>query len=311
MGDSLMVLMKEQNAPYTRLLRVRTDRALAEPQLIGGCSHGADRIAVDAKYVYLPCMGSLSADTATDLGDPPRNPDGYLSAIPLDGGDSRLLVPHARRPFWVGVDTSFVYWFDRHDLARLPRPKPDVTLDATPPERIAQRPAGRSIFASGDGTYFQHGQDISRATPGHIDVWKVAGLSTLLGTSPRNDVLIELQGRANEVLRFVPESGAVVPVAKIDAPVIGILSLHDGSMLIRSPNTIWRTAVGGDSTAASALWRRMPHDIAGWAADERTLYLALQGSPLNPHRGFGLYALPLDCAPPVGAGRVGSGGGRD
>jgi|GEM_PF-2722087 len=318
MDDSLLLLIKEDAGREARVLRVRTDRALGEPQILAGCPHGADRIAVDGNYVYLPCLGSRSANWAPNQLDPSLNYDGYVSAIALDGSESRLLVAKTRRPFWIGTDSSFVYWYDRVILYRLPKPHPGLPLDELPPDRVTQHMPSRDVFVGSDGIYSRDFmRDIARVTPsprcvrlaetgtyadvtcltasGHTERWRVPKLSHLLGVNARNELFVELDRQPNEVFRFVAESGALVPVARIDQPVEGILWLHDGSMLVRSADTLWRTTMAGGSPTGTTRWRHFPRAILGWAADEHTLYLALKGSSLEQTRGFGLYALPLGC----------------
>jgi hypothetical protein len=153
-------------------------------------------------------------------------------------------------------------------------------------------PNPRCVRQAETGTY----ADFSCSTgSGHADGWKVPELVTFLGLSARNEVFLELDRQSNDVIRFVPESGALVPVARIDQPVMGILWLRDGSMLVRSTDTLWRTTMAGDSPTGTTRWRHFPRTIVGWAADEHRLYLALKGSSLNNNKGFGLYALPLQC----------------
>lgn len=329
--DSLVVLIKEEGSPKTSLLRVRTDRAVAEPELMRWCSHGADRIAVDANYVYLPCLGSLTADANPKSIDPSRNLDGNISAIPLDGSELRRLEAKTRRPFWIGTDSSFVYWSAGSVLYRLPMPQPGLPLDKLPPERLTQRMASRDIFVGADGIYFQEfGGYIVRAAPSprcvrlaetgtyadfscsvgsfHLDFWKVPDLMKFLGMNARNEIFVQIQGQPDSLFRFVPESGALAPVAQVDMPVNGLLWLRDGSMLVRSTNKIWHVKVAGDAPADSKLWRHSPRGIVGWAADEHMLYLALKGSPLNPTTGFSLYALPLSCVSTAAPTRVESTG---
>ncbi len=318
MGDSLLLLIKEDEGREATVLRVRTDRALAEPKVVGICPHGANRIAVDANYLYLPCLGSRSANWAANQLDPSLNYDGYVSAITLDGAESRRLVAKARRPFWIGTDSSFVYWFDRSILYRLPKPQPGLPLDELPPDRVTQGMTSRDVFVGSDGIYFRgFGRYVARVAPssrcvrlpgtgtyadvtcstasGHTDRWEVLELVTFLGLNARNQLFVELDRQSDNVFRFVPESGALVPVARIDQPVEGILWLRDGGMLVRSADTLWRTTMAGDSPTGTTRWRHLPRAILGWATDEHTLYLALKGSSLEKTRGFGLYALPLGC----------------
>jgi hypothetical protein len=120
-------------------------------------------------------------------------------------------------------------------------------------------------------------------------------LVAFLGLGARDEILVQVEGHLDSVFRFVPESGALVPVARIDQPVMGILWLRDGSLLVRSQDTLWHTTMAGGSPTGTTRWRHFPRTIVGWAADEHTLFLALKGSSLHEIRGFGLYALPLRC----------------
>jgi hypothetical protein len=314
----LLLLIQEEKGREARVLRVRADRALAEPKVIGTCPHGADRIAVDGNYVYLPCLGSRSANWAPNQLEPSLNYDGHVSAIALDSSESRLLKAKACRPFWIGVDSSFVYWLDRAILYRLPRPQPGLPLDELPPDRVTQGMTSRDVFVGSDGIYFRgFTRYVARVAPsprcvrlpetgtyadvtcltasGHTDRWNVPELWTFLGLNARNELFVELDRQSNDVFRFMPESGALVPVARIDQPVMGILWLRDGSMLVRSQDTLWRTTFAGESPAGTTRWRHFPRTIVGWAADEHSLFFALKGSSLDQIRGFGLYALPLRC----------------
>ncbi len=301
-GDSLLVLIKEDKRWGTRVLRVRTDRAWTDRKIVGECSAGAGRIAADAGYLYLPCLGALPAHMPPNAVEPHYTGDGYVRAIPVEGGHRPPLVPQARSPFWVGIDSSFVYWFGGQTLYRLPRPRPDASRDSAEPEPIASISVLPQVFVGSDGVYMTNPGTVLRAAPGRLDQWSVPNLAAFLGLGARDEILVQVEGHPESVFRFVPESSALVPVARIDQPVMGILWLRDGNMLVRSQDTLWRATFAGGSPTTTTRWRRFPRTIVGWVADEHTLYLALKGSPLDQDKGFGLYALPLGCGPTVEPG---------
>jgi len=302
MGDSLLLLIKQDKRWGARVLRVLTDQAWADPKIIGECSAGAARIAADANYLYLPCLGSLPAHMPPNAVEPHYTGDGHVTAFLLEGGYPRRLALHARSPFWVGVDSSFVYWFGGPTLYRLPRPRPDASRESATPEAIASISVLPQVFVGSDGVYMTNPGTVLRAAPGRLDEWRIPNLVAFLGLGARDEILVQVEGHLDSVFRFVPESGALVPVARIDQPVMGILQLRDGSMLVRSQDTLWRTTFAGGSPAGTTRWRHFPRTIVGWTADEHTLYLALKGSPLEKDNGFGLFALPLRCGPTVEPG---------